>query len=88
MLKGVLVCAPWEGQHLMVSVRRRCAMCERALAMSKSNVATAKELILMCIQCALESFPDEVELRGLVGGKSYENLHHALLAAQLEMNRN
>jgi len=89
-LEGYLGCAPWGSQSIP-SEMRLCAMCQTQICLSKSNVARARKLVKICVPCLRELFPDigpGPDAPGLVGGKIYDDVGAAMLAALAELGRN
>ena len=87
---GYLVCVPW-GTQIVASARKRCALCERFVAVSLANTIalTDKELRVICADCCGEHFGTETEFRALIGGVDYRlrtlrDIRVAVRAADLE----
>ena len=88
--KGYIACVLW-GKQSVPSVRRRCCMCEKTLALDETNVAATKDFRFLCLPCSQEFLTEhpEEEFGGvMIAGKTYIDPKEAILAALGVKNRN
>jgi hypothetical protein len=83
-----VICVSW-GDQAILSVQRRCALCERTVALAADNAKFAKDARFLCLGCYEEHFEGtDFVAGGLVGGRLYDNVATALLAAKAQQGRN
>lgn len=86
--KFYVACVPWDCRsRLIVTVQRKCSLCGADVALSASNVEVAAGQPLICLDCAGNRFKTDDFVGGFVGGKFYQDLHAAALAAAAEAFR-
>jgi hypothetical protein len=85
-----LVCTDW-GKQSLPAVERHCYMCDKPVAVTANNVASALEMGLepVCLECTLSTSKGRaLDVRGaLVGGKQEDTLEGALKAVADEIRQ-
>jgi len=84
-----LVCVPW-GEELVLSVKRKCVECNRAVAMDARNINiyAEKGLQAICEKCAKKKMAETKDgwecAGGLVGGKHVPLAETGLTREQID----
>jgi hypothetical protein len=88
----ILICVPWSRYSgLVPSIQLNCTKCGTPVAVDKKNVFQIEpmHLTIQCTDCSKDLLEDPAtNPGGLIGGRRYDDLTEATLAALESISRN
>jgi hypothetical protein len=85
---AILGCVPW-GHQQIPSVEMECEICECSIAVSRTNIAAAQDMLLLCVRClyTLKPISEIAEAKALWKGLDM-SIPEAIRLASAERDRN